>query len=97
MKILLEHFNKEQFEEYIDVCVELDFGEIKEKDSGPICVVFDGSATIVYTGNCYRCIEYVKLFKQTQGFEPEIMSLDKFNEMMFEVNEAYRLSKQLQS
>ena len=97
MQVLLEHFNKKQFEEYIDVLVELDFGNIITENEGPVCVVYDGTAKIVYTGNCYRCIEYVKLFKKTQGFEPEIMSLEKYKEMIQDLNEAYSLKKKSQN
>ena len=74
-------------DELFATCIEDDF-DFELKSSGKKCVVFDGTATVLYEGNAEHCIIYAKWYRNCKGFWPEINSEYRYNELMNSIKHA---------
>lgn len=68
-------------DELFATCIEDDF-DLEFKSSGKKCVVYDGTATILYEGDAEHCFIYAKWYRKYEGFWPEINSEECYNELM---------------
>ena len=61
--------------------------DINFKTESDIYVVFDGATGILYEGDMPKCYCYTKHYKKYTGFLPEIMSKERYEEMLQKFNE----------
>ena len=67
----------EQMEKFIEQDVDTELSTELN-----IYVCFDGNAKIYYKGDLAHCYMYAKMFRRYNDFELEILSIEKYNEMM---------------
>lgn len=67
----------EQIEKYIEQDVETELNTELN-----IYVCFDGNAKKYYKGDLAHCYMYSKMFRRHNDFDLEILSIEKYNEMM---------------
>lgn len=70
-------------DEMFATCIEDDY-ELEFKSSGKKCVVYDGTATILYEGDAEHCIIYAIWYRKYKGFYPQISTEECYNELMKE-------------
>ena len=67
--------------EFIEKSIEQDI-DVGLSTKLNIYVCLDGTAKIYYKGDLPHCYMYAKMFRRHNGFELEILSIEKYNEMM---------------
>ena len=67
----------EQIEKYIESDVDTEL-----RTELNIYVCFDGNAKIYYKGDLPHCYMYSKMFCRYNNFDLEILSIERYNEMM---------------
>ena len=79
--IIYETVNKEWPIERNEKFIEMDFDNELKTESG-VYVCFDANTKIYYKGDFPHCYLYSKMFRRQNGWELELRSLEKYNEMM---------------
>lgn len=59
--------------------------EMKLQSESKEFVVFDGTSEILYQGDMEHCFIYFLWYRKYKGFDPMILSIEKYNEMMEEI------------
>ena len=70
-------------DEMFSTCIEDDY-ELEFKSSGKKCVVYDGTATVLYSGDAEHCIIYANWYRKYEGFYPQISTEECYNELIKE-------------
>lgn len=79
--IIYETVNKEWPIERNEKFIEMDFdNELKTESGVYVCV--DANTKIYYKGDFPHCYLYSKMFHRQNGWELELLSLEKYNEMI---------------
>lgn len=68
-------------DELFATCIEDDF-DLEFKSSGKKCVVYDGTATILYEGDAEHCFIYAKWYRKCEGFWPVISTEECYNDLV---------------
>ena len=79
--IIYETVNKEWPIDRNEKFIEMDFDNELKTESG-VYVCFDANTKIYYKGDFPHCYLYSKMFRRQNGWELELLSLEKYNEMM---------------
>ena len=79
--IIYETVNKEWPIDRNEKFIEMDFdNELKTESGVYVCV--DANTKIYYKGDFPHCYLYSKMFRRQNGWELELLSLEKYNEMI---------------
>lgn len=79
--IIYETVNKEWPIDRNEKFIEMDFdNELKTESGVYVCV--DANTKIYYKGDLPHCYLYSKMFRRQNGWELELLSWEKYNEMM---------------